>query len=69
MSVATSSNGNATIEHFDEDHEPIGPMLRKELMPRLVEATSDGSLRLTIAGFALVTAEDERNLDQNWIPA
>lgn len=24
----------ATVEQFDEDHEPIGPLLRKDLVPK-----------------------------------
>ena len=26
-----NAGGSPTIAHFDEDHEPVGPMLREEL--------------------------------------
>lgn len=40
----------ATIEGFDDDHEPIGPTLRKKLVPRFMSEHEDGRLRLTEQG-------------------
>ena len=43
------TGGNATVAGFDEDWEPIGPMVRRELVPTyLIE--EDGKLKLTNAG-------------------
>lgn len=39
-----------TIEQFDDDHEPIGPMLREEIIPLFVVPGSDGKLKVTQAG-------------------
>lgn len=39
----------ATVKGFDEDHEPIGPTLRKHLSRYFVE-TPDGGLQLNEAG-------------------
>jgi hypothetical protein len=40
----------ATVTGFDEDHDPIGPMLRADLSPRYLRASADGRLRLTEDG-------------------
>ena len=69
LEYVLNTKGNATIERFDEDHEPIGPMLRKEIMPAFVDVDHNGSLRLTSRGFSVLTDEGQPNLDQNWIPA
>lgn len=47
-----NTGGNATVAAFDDDHEPIGPMLRGDLMPRYAEVI-DGKLVLTAEGAAL----------------
>jgi len=47
----------ATVAGFDEDHEPIGPELRKSLSPRYLKAYPDGRLHLTEDGMeAALTA-------------
>jgi len=44
----------ATIENFDEDWEPVGPMVRGELMPALIAVSETGALHLTEAGRAAI---------------
>ncbi len=51
-----NTGGNTTVAIFDDDHEPIGPMLRKEIMPMYVVEQSDGKLALTDAGRELIGA-------------
>lgn len=46
---------------FDEDHDPIGPALRKKLVPTYLTEGDDGRLRLTSTGL--------NQVDQDWIPA
>jgi hypothetical protein len=41
---------SVTIAQFDDDHEPIGPMLREEIIPLFVIPGPDGKLKLTQAG-------------------
>ena len=43
-----NTDHSATIVGFDDDHEPIGPMLRQKLVP--VYLNPDGRLRLTEDG-------------------
>lgn len=38
------------MEIFDDDHEPVEPLLRKEIMPVFVMVNGDGKLMLTEAG-------------------
>lgn len=64
-----NTRGNATIEHFDEDHEPIGPMLRERLMPDLISVGEDGKLTVTQRGHTALLEPDILDLDANWIPA
>lgn len=45
-----NTGGNATIAVFDDDHEPVGPMLRKDIMPKYVIEGKDGYLELTGLG-------------------
>jgi hypothetical protein len=41
---------SVTIAQFDDDHEPIGPKLREEIIPLFVIPGPDGKLKLTQAG-------------------
>jgi hypothetical protein len=45
-----NTGGNATIAIFDDDHEPIGPQLRKEIIPAFAMVDGAGRLILTDAG-------------------
>lgn len=47
-----NTGGNCTVAIFDEDHEPIGPELRQEIMPEYVRE-DQGKLYATEAGRAL----------------
>jgi hypothetical protein len=49
LEYIVNTGGYATVAGFDEDWEPIGPMLRRELMPRWL-AEENGKLVLTEAG-------------------
>lgn len=42
--------GNATREHFDEDHEPIGPRLWADLHYEGLVQVVDGKISLTDKG-------------------
>jgi len=44
--------GGPTIEQFDDDWEPIGPRLRKQLSDEGLIDESDHSVRLTALGKA-----------------
>lgn len=44
-----NTGGTATVAGFDDDWEPIGPMVRRDLMPRWI-AERDGKLVLTDEG-------------------
>lgn len=50
LQYVVNTGGNATIERFDDDWEPIGPMVRRELMPTFVEEGENGFLKLTADG-------------------
>ena len=45
-----NTDHSATIIGFDDDHDPIGPMLRQKLVPVYLKEYSDGRLRLTEDG-------------------
>ena len=54
-----NTGGHATVANFDEDWEPIGPMLRAELFPDFIVENEDGKIVLTEAGkSALETSAD-----------
>lgn len=57
LQYIVNTGGNATVDGFDDDWEPIGPTLRRELMPEFVVET-DGKLALTEAGKAALSAGD-----------
>lgn len=42
-----NSGGSPKIEHFDEDHEPVGPALRKSLRDADLTFERDGEVHLT----------------------
>jgi hypothetical protein len=50
LQYVINTGGYATVANFDEDWEPIGPMLRADLMPEFIEENGDGKLILTEAG-------------------
>ncbi len=52
LQYVQNTGGNATVAGFDDDWEPIGPTLRKDLMPTYIFEKSDGKLALTEAGRA-----------------
>lgn len=47
-----NAGGNYTVESFDDDHDPIGPLLRQEIMPFYVQEEF-GKLIATDAGRAI----------------
>lgn len=56
LQYVQNTGGNATVAQFDDDWEPIGPMLRGELMPTYITEMPDGKLALTEAGKAALQA-------------
>ena len=59
LQYVINTGGYVTADDFDEDWEPIGPMLRADLVPEFIEEDSDGKLILTEAGkSALETPAD-----------
>lgn len=54
LTYIMNTGHTATIVGFDDDHEPIGPTLRKKLVPRYLKEYADGRLRLTEGGMELV---------------
>ena len=51
LQYVINTGGNATVASLDDDFEPIGAMLRRELMPTFI-IERDGKLQLTEAGQA-----------------
>lgn len=49
LKYVVNTGGNADVAQFDDDWEPIGPMVRKGLMPTYM-VEQDGKLALTDAG-------------------
>lgn len=52
LQYVQNTGGNATISGFDDDWEPIGPSLRRELMPEFMVENVAGKIELTEAGKA-----------------
>lgn len=52
LQYVTNTGGIATVDQFDDDHEPVGPMLRRDLMPVYMLENTGGKLELTEAGKA-----------------
>lgn len=52
LQYVVNTGGYATVAGFDDDWEPIGPMVRRELMPRYIIEGQDGQLGLTTEGAA-----------------
>ena len=50
LQYVINTGGNATVETLDDDYEPIGPMIRRDLMPKFIVEGADGKLDLTKAG-------------------
>lgn len=59
LKYVQNTGGNATVSGFDDDWEPIGPMLRKELMPTYIVENPDGRLALTEAGSAAIVGSSK----------
>lgn len=55
LQYVVNAGGNATIATFDDDFEPIGPMVRQELMPTYITEQPDGKLALTDKGNAALS--------------
>jgi hypothetical protein len=53
LQYVVNTGGTATVDDFDDDHEPIGPMLRANLMPRYMVENGE-KLVLTDEGLAAV---------------
>ena len=51
--VSNAGTG-ATVENFDYDHDPVGPMMRELLVPKYVTVSDDGGMALTEAGQAVL---------------
>ena len=50
LEYVDNTGGNGDIARFDDDWEPIGPMVRQELMPVYIQENEDGKLFVTEAG-------------------
>ncbi|HEX2556714.1 MAG TPA: hypothetical protein VHK86_00190 [Nitrososphaera sp.] len=50
LQYVKNTGGNANINQFDDDWEPIGPMLRAELIPTYIVEGPDRNLVLTEKG-------------------
>jgi len=50
LQYVKNTGGNATVTGFDDDWEPIGPMVREELMPTYMVENPEGKLILTDIG-------------------
>lgn len=68
LAYVAATGGNATVEQFDEDHEPIGPLLRRDLLPEFIMLDRNGRLQLTSAGMFALAHSYDNNIDENWIP-
>lgn len=69
LRYVVNTNGRAGIAQFDEDHDPIGPLLRRVLLPRFMVLDDSERLRLTPLGIEVLAAAEDPNLDDDWIPA
>ena len=54
LNYIVNTGSNVDVAGFDDDWEPIGPLVRAELMPRYIVAGADGKLVLTDEGRAAV---------------
>ena len=52
LQYVINTGGNATVATLDDDYEPIGPMIRRDLMPAYIVENAAGKLELTEAGKA-----------------
>lgn len=46
LAYISNTGGSPTIEQFDDDHDPVGPMLRKELKAAWMVYECDGKIHL-----------------------
>jgi predicted methyltransferase len=53
-----NTNGNATLANFDDDWEPIGPMVRAELHREALVQVTDKRMSLTTLGQQLLDSKD-----------
>jgi hypothetical protein len=49
LEYVRNTGETATVAAFDDDHEPVGPLLRADLVPTYIEIRA-GVLKLTIQG-------------------
>ncbi len=54
LQYVQNTGGNATVAQFDDDWDPIGPMVRRDIMPDLVTTDDAGFLVLTDQGRAVL---------------
>jgi hypothetical protein len=57
LQYVVNTGYNATVEAFDDDFEPVGPLLRANLMPRYMVVNDQDKIQLTEDG---VRALEER---------
>jgi len=57
LQYIVNTGGNVTVAGFDDDWEPIGPMVRRDLMPTYIVELANGKLALTDAGRAALSEE------------
>ena len=60
LQYVKNTNGGATVEHFFEDHEPIGDKLWAELLSQgFVTIDGNGRIALTDDGGAALAAKEQ----------
>jgi len=59
LQYVVNTDGNASIDDFDDDWEPIGPLLRSELVPVYMVAGENGKLKLTAEGIAALEQSND----------
>ena len=57
LEYVRNTGGQATINNFDDDWEPIGPMVRQEIIPRYVVEDANHNLVLTHEGINELSTE------------
>lgn len=61
LQYVINTGGNATVATLDDDFDPIGPMIRRDLMPTYIVEQDDGKLALTDAGREALKGECRSN--------
>lgn len=64
LQYVVNAGGNATVATLDDDFEPIGPMIRRDLMPTFMVEQDDGKLALTDAGREALKAMSELTTEE-----